>query len=407
MDRLKVLVAAYAVDANDVGEIQMVYKWVRHLSEKVDLTLITTGSRLHEECGLEHFSNIELITVKNAISFRRWDAFDRGVHPGYVEYFWRARNIVKDLVRRQAFDICHHLAPFSLRYPTPLIDVETPLIVGPIYGGLRPPAIMKQLKAREGALEKLRAVDGIRMRIDPYLVKHYRKARKILLSAPYVKALLPMQYKDKTGIVSGIAVDEGMMEEIHRSPAKKSIDLIAVSRIVAAKGLELLICGLAECKNRSRVKLHIYGRGPLEDEYRQLTRKLAIEENVIWHGFVPNKKVVSCYKNMDVFALPSLKEPAGIAVLEAMAKGLPVLCVDAGGPGYSVTDRCGIKIRLADKDTMIRQIAHGVDSLAGDAKRRIMMGREAQERIRNEFTWEAVTDKTVALYESIACGVKT
>ncbi len=378
----------------------MVYKWIRNISIYANIWVMTIGSRLHSECGLEGCENVELITLKPRVSFKWCDRFDRLVHPGYAEFFYRAYKLTGKIAKQHDIDVCHHLSPFSLRYPSPLISTNVPLVVGPIYGGLRAPASMRKLAVKEGWLSKLRAVDNFRMRFDPLLRRHYSQATKLVISAPYVQQSFLPKHRHKSTIISGIAVDgKDFDKHIQRNPCDV-LRIISVARIVASKGLELMILALAKLADRN-VRLTIYGRGPLETEYRELVAKLRIADRIIWKGFSPHEMILKAYGDADVFVLPSLKEPAGIAVIEAMAAGLPIVCVDAGGPAFTVTKKCGIKVPLAKKEQMVNDLAKGIAKLRDNPQLRMVMGKNAQERVRRKFTWDAVVDRMLKVYHEV------
>ena len=124
-----------------------------------------------------------------------------------------------------------------------------------------------------------------------------------------------------------------------------------------------------------------------------------LNEKIRWRGFVANVEVLKDYRNADFFVFPSLKEPTGGALLEAMAAGLPVICVDAGGPAYAVTEECGIKIPLRDKEKMTADLADAIDRMLGDPALRQEMGSKAMQRFLDEFTWDRVVQKMVHLYQ--------
>ncbi len=75
--------------------------------------------------------------------------------------------------------------------------------------------------------------------------------------------------------------------------------------------------------------LYIAGKGPLEEDLKQLITRLDLKGKVILAGDVPNAK--RFFKAFDAFVLTSDREPFGMVLLEAMAAGLPIICSDCGG----------------------------------------------------------------------------
>lgn len=395
-----ILICAYCVDKNDVSEAQMAYEWITRLSKFANLWVVTAGSRLHSTTGLEDYNNIKLITLKTKLNFKWWDVFDRFVHPGYVEFYFKARKAAKQVLREYNIDLCHHLTPQSLRYPSPLLQVDVPLVIGPFHGGLLPPLVMKELRGKEEWLFWLRRMDDLRIRLDPMLKKLYKKANRIIISAPYVKQRISPEYHNKCTVIPGIGVNPLYIPTVERTVPRDEMRMIYVAKLVPSKGLELLILALAKLKDNS-IKLTVYGKGRQEKFYRRLAASLAVSDNIKWEGFVPYTEVIKAYADADVFVFPSLKEPAGLALIEAMSSGLPVLCVDAGGPGYAVLGECGIKVPLAGKEQMVNNLAKGIAKLRDNAQLRVAMGRNAQERVRKRFTWDVVVNEMLEVYDEV------
>lgn len=400
MKKNNILISAYCVDKSDVGEARMAYEWIVRLGKKVNLTVITAGSRINKNCGLEENSNIDLVILKPKFSFKWFDSFDRAVHPGYIEFFQRAKKRIPDIIKQKNISLCHHLAPRSLRYPAPFIHSDVPFIAGPFHGGLMPPAIMKELGHTESLLFSMRALDNFRMKYDPLLKLHYRKAARLIVSAPYVADLLLQDCQNKTRVIYGVGIDSKDVIDSYQRVEKDTVDMVFVGRLEPSKGLELLLYAIAEIRSKN-INLAVYGKGSCSDRYKKLACDLGINDKIKWLGFKSNVEVVHSYQQKDIFVLPSLKEPAGIAVIEAMASGLPVICVDAGGPAYSVNEECGIKIPLGNKNNMVKGLARAIDDLVSSKNKRVEMGRNAIKRVKQEFTWDVVVGKMLNLYDEV------
>lgn len=91
--------------------------------------------------------------------------------------------------------------------------------------------------------------------------------------------------------------------------------------------------------------LVIMGKGPLEEELKQMAQDLGIAAQVIFTGNVPEAK--NYFRAFDVFALTSDHEPFGMVLLEAMAADLPLICSDCGG-GREIVKDVGQLFPLAD-----------------------------------------------------------
>ena len=101
--------------------------------------------------------------------------------------------------------------------------------------------------------------------------------------------------------------------------------LLTVARLVPDKNVGGLIEAFARAGlTPQEAELHIAGSGPLEQELRALAARLDVP--VRFAGYTAPEDLPAAYAAADVFVLPSLFEPFGVVVREAVAAGLPVVC---------------------------------------------------------------------------------
>ena len=97
---------------------------------------------------------------------------------------------------------------------------------------------------------------------------------------------------------------------------------------------------------------------------------------------------------------PSLREFGGGAVLEALAKALPSIVVDYGGPAELVTPDCGelLPMRPRAEPSRIASLRQSMEGLAADPARCRAMGAAACRRVREHFTWDVKAERIVEMY---------
>lgn len=106
--------------------------------------------------------------------------------------------------------------------------------------------------------------------------------------------------------------------------------IVSIGRLSPEKGLDILLTSYAsQFGSRRDVRLILVGDGPQKEALAALARRLNIAEQVIFAGFVSN--VSSYYAAADLFVMPSHTEGFPMALLEAMAAGLPVIATAVGG----------------------------------------------------------------------------
>jgi glycosyltransferase involved in cell wall biosynthesis len=105
--------------------------------------------------------------------------------------------------------------------------------------------------------------------------------------------------------------------------------VLYLGRTSREKRLDVMLKACKVLSKRERgIKFVIGGTGPAEQHYKSLARKLGIERNVSFLGFVDNKTLPHLYAAADAFCMPSTFETQGVVCLEAMASGKPVVGAD-------------------------------------------------------------------------------
>jgi glycosyltransferase involved in cell wall biosynthesis len=161
------------------------------------------------------------------------------------------------------------------------------------------------------------------------------------------------------------------------------------------KGVDVLISAAAQM--RAPVRLEVFGRGSLAHELEQQARQAGVDAR--FHGFVPNAR--ERLPMLDVLVQPSRADNFPLAVLEAMAAGIPVVATRVGGvPELVVDGETGLVVEPDSPEAL----AAALDSLAGDPARRRDLGSRGQERARKEFSPERMASRTVALYRDLCAS---
>ena len=92
------------------------------------------------------------------------------------------------------------------------------------------------------------------------------------------------------------------------------------------------------------VTLELVGEGPERPRLEALAARLGITDRIVWTPWSTRSEIFARMRRSDVFLFPSLRDGGGAVVVEAMASGLPVVCLDVAGPGFHVRERWGIKV---------------------------------------------------------------
>ncbi len=166
--------------------------------------------------------------------------------------------------------------------------------------------------------------------------------------------------------------------------------LLVVSRLTRQKGIDVAVEALSFLPDD--VVLVVLGEGPERAALEELARERGVESRVILPGRVPD--VAAWLRRASVYVQPARWEGFGLAVLEAMVCGLPVVATNVSSLPELVADgETGLLVPPDDPAALARAVER---ALADPA-----LGPAGLERARREFSVQRMADRTVALYESL------
>ena len=102
----------------------------------------------------------------------------------------------------------------------------------------------------------------------------------------------------------------------------------------------------------------------------------------------------------DVFCITSLSDLTSTVLLEALSYGLPVIALDHCGFTNVITDECGIKIPIRQKEQVVKDIAMAIDGIAADEERRKRMSVAAYQRSLS-YGWEEKGRQIDRIYKKV------
>ena len=401
MDRpmRRVLLIAPTCDGEDIGEAWVAYQWAKELSERAELTLLTSCKRGHTPMArqLPGARVIEWAEPKGVGRFERLNSL---MQPGYLPFAVRSRRWIRQrLAAGETFDVAHQVIPVAMRYPSPAVGLGIPFVIGPVGGSLASPAAFA---AEEGATpwyQRLRALDAWRMRTDPLLRTTYERADCVVGVADYVRDILEPLTLRRFEVMSETAV-ERVPDPIDRMGRSGPVRVLHVGRIVRTKGLRDTIRALGMVRDLD-VTLDVLGDGNDREACEELVAELGLYDRVTFHGAVPRAAVDGFYRRADVFCFPSYREPGGNVALEAMSFGLPVIVCRRGGPGANVDDSCAIQLASDSPEQLATDCASAIRTLVEHPGLRERMGAAARERIATTHLWRHRFARMAELYEQL------
>ena len=169
-----------------------------------------------------------------------------------------------------------------------------------------------------------------------------------------------------------------------RAPSRVAV---FAGRLLAWKGVAIGISAIAESPDWCLV---VYGSGPDERRLRRLAELLGVVELVEFRGWVARERVQEVMRTeADVFLFPSVHDEAGWVVVEAMAAGLPVICLNVGGPPVLI-GRSGYPISIrGGKTIVVKMIAEALDATTFTAR---LAARERSTVFRQDVVESRLRD---------------
>ncbi|MFI5348027.1 MAG: glycosyltransferase family 4 protein [Elusimicrobiota bacterium] len=191
-------------------------------------------------------------------------------------------------------------------------------------------------------------------------------------------------------VPNGFEAREASARASKRPSAPNRPFVLCVARLSMYKGIDVLLMAWKDvCEKTKDVELLLCGVDHEDGHYQNLARVLGVADRVRFMGQVEPARVWSLLRAARVFVLPSRHESFGMAALEAMACGKPVVASRCGGLAEFVTDRnSGILVPPRD----IASLREALLKLLGDAALRRRLGAAAR-RDAQEYTWDRVADR--------------
>jgi len=222
----------------------------------------------------------------------------------------------------------------------------------------------------------------------------------IIAVSQLTKKELKEKYKAKAKIK---VIYNGIEEELFKESAKKELlgfdgknkIVLYNGRLSIMKGPEFFLRAAKKVLEKDEnVYFIISGTGDMLEKLIEMTYDLGIADHVKFLGFTPPEKTPFLYAAADVYVLPSVVEPFGITVLEAIASNTPVITSKTSGVS-EVIKNC-LRVDFWDEDEMAKQILSVLSFPS--------LKEELKENMRSELkklSWRKVAEKTLEFYNEV------
>ena len=405
MKRLNVLVSAYACEPGKGSEAGVGWNWVKAASRFHNLWVITRANNreaIEAALKVEPIPEVRWFYYDCPAWALRWKNHGRRVRSYY--YLWQlgSYGCARRLCSSIPMDVVHHLTLSAYWLPSFLPRLPIPFMWGPI-GGAEPiaPPLYGTLSFAQRLREQTVGLRRFWPWLDPAARRCLRRSSLILAQTPATLRFLPPAALPRTEVYPAIGIEQ--IEQSSRGSGD-SFRVASVGNLYYFKGVELGLRAFAKvaAELRGQASYWVLGDGPERSRLMALAAKLGVAGQVYFSGQLPRAEVLKRLQQCDVMLHSSWRDPPVFAVLEAMAAGLPVVCLDSGGPAVQVAPGTGIRIKAAEPEEIAEGMAAALLRLARDADYRAQLGREAAAHARQNYLWARKAEAIARFYTQAA-----
>ena len=394
---MRVLISAYACEPNRGSEPEVGWQRALHMLAFADEVCVLTRSNnqsVIEADPLSHSDGLHFIYYDLpswALKLKRHKWFTRAY---FVLWQWGAYCEAARQHRDKPFDCVYHVTFASMQFGSFMGKLGIPFIVGPISGGERAPfRLRRSLPLCGQATELARDLGIFIQRCSPLSRAAFAAADRIYVTTRESLRLIPRKWRYKTAVQLAIAINDCTDLNIQRQRPDFPRFVYAGS-LVYLKGVHLAIRALAEARATARgATLTLVGDGPAEKWLRSVAEQYGVTHAVEFAGHIPREQLIKVFSNYTALVFPSLHDSGGIVVLEALSRGIPVVCLDLGGPGIIVNSACGVVVPTvgANERGTVTRIAASMSFLAAMTDAQMAQLSQGVITRANELSWANLT----------------
>jgi glycosyltransferase involved in cell wall biosynthesis len=355
---MKLLISAYACAPNHGSDHAVGWNWVTE-AHRLGHEIWAFVSPAHRESIKRACDEIPDLGGIHWVfpEVKGW-ALKQAVEPKWERTYnllWQraALGPARDLHRHVGFDVVHHLTWAGIRAPTFLGSLAAPLIVGPIGGGeTSPPPLRDDIGLKGRVLEKIRDLSNSTIALNPVVRPGLDRASVIFASTTDTQNLFDGALRKKIVVFTQLGLPSLPPRDSSPRPRPGPPRFLYAGRLLYWKGVHIAIRAFSEVVKKSAgARFTIVGDGPERSRLEADVRQNNLTGSVEFVPRLPQHTLFELYRSHDLLFFPSLHDSGGFVVLEALSYGLPVVCLDLGGPKEVVTPDSGVVVNNNGQNT--------------------------------------------------------
>jgi glycosyltransferase involved in cell wall biosynthesis len=398
--KLCILLSAYACEPGKGSEPGMGWHWAMEIARLGhEVHILTRENNLAAiEMELARHPDLRVYPVGYDLPqwLRSWKKGGRGATFYYSLWQRGAYHAARRLAVTIPFDLVHHITFAVFRQPSLMGRLGLPLVLGPLGGGeATPPRLLEGYPFRGRVLDSARSVLNRLAEVDPAVRQAFGQAALILFKTRETLAYVPPLYRAKCLKMQDVGTEEAViMREPSANP--RTPRFLFVGRLLYWKGVHLALEALALMqRDFPDATLTVVGRGRDQKWLQKTAERIGVSHAVDWKEWIPREEVLSMYRAHTAFLFPSLHDSGGTVLMESLSQGLPVICLDCGGPGAMLPQSCGFKVKVEGQSQVevVKGLACAMRRLFEDTSLRAEMSSFALQAA-HENTWGQIVSRT-------------
>lgn len=384
------------------GEAMKALQILRELRRVLPDTLQVTHDRNQAEIARLGLAGVHFVSDSRVSLFMWRSVLLRAALGPW--FSWKAVQLAEQLALTHAAAgrsvVIHQVEPNSPVMPR-WLSRRFPNVLGPINGNIYYPRLFRRHESFSAGLRRRlhmplqwlrRCLPPLRRDAELVLVAGGERTRQSLLAAGL----------DEASFVDTVdcGVPEALLARPRLTHEGVNLRFVHFGRLVFHKGTALAIRALAY--TRLPIELDVVGRGPELEPCRQLVAELGLRSRVRFlDWYERHEDLLASFGAYRGMVLPSIEDANGIVVQEAMALGLPPVCLDWGGPQLLIQDgESGFLVRPDSLEAITRGIADKLDRLADEPALAERMSAAARRQAA-DWRWPQVMQQWLALYRRV------
>ena len=238
--------------------------------------------------------------------------------------------------------------------------------------------------------------DDIKSNLRKVAQYTYKNVDKIIVVSPTLQNRLKKSFNVSSIYVPNM-IDIGVFSKKNRRITDvEGFRIVSVGNLIQLKRMDKLITAFSDISSKHKdCTLEIFGDGPEMGSLRRLIKDKELSSFVTLHGSKKREEIAKALVGASLFALVSSSETFGVAYVEALACGVPIIATKCGGPEGFVHEGNGLLIPIDDHQALVQALETMYDTI--DNYERDKIAAEAKEK----FSPEVVARQIEQVYKQV------